>query len=926
MHSYRKALFLSLFTSAAVGVNAASSSACRGHCVHESRATKDQAGASVIISGPSHTVSDLTSSADWEMIACPKSWPEDQSTTIRLVCTAEDPSASCAHVTEQGAVNTVVRMPAECGSGPFARIAAWDVASDQSIPSDFAAQHGLKAGAEVVEATVDYKFNQIPEGRGKISFDVRAARDPAIRKRLNTAEDVVLVLRDLEEPPAHAPALPQRGAYSSSFEGVADADVVPAADFGIHIPGLPSVHVPIPTALPTVKLPDIPIPTLPSISLPSITVPHIPIPTSLPQIPLPNIDKSDGITVLDLQRNLSLFNTDIGCHFGRTSFDATISVEADLDVQIYGGYAIKISGSFPSHIAEFALAGVLSGKVHTTFNLDMYLNGDVVLPPKKLLDIGVIPGLSIPGIMKLGPSVALELHTDVMLDIQMNAVIPVTWEFERLDFVFPQRLAQPNNGKGDNSKNTANFHMSMAPGDIQASIGIHLLPKLEFGLNILNDVADAELFVGVDVDATYNGNGTIHEDFSMDGCQDVSIGATVEAGVTASVFSFLTSGEYYPIYTKRDTLWSHCSVGADGPATAIYDNGDGTYSNASGDLVNENGQLIDDQGNVIPDEDAADAAPPPVYDEDGQAVPDDQLIIDNGDGTYEDSEGNPVNKDGQRIADSGAVMGCDLDTSDLVDDQGNPIAPEDAIFDNGDGTYSNGKCQTVNEDGQPIDQDGNVIDYEPITDDQGNEIPPDDVVIDNGDGTYSDAYGNPVDQYGGAIDVDENGNVIPVDLTPQAPLDTSQEPADAEVTDDPEFVALTPDQLKSLAVDLVNGLPATVPPAASTDAPAPTATETAPVTDTTDAPVETGVATDAPVPTTTAAPTCRPVTAKRSVKNKKRAAKRSMAKRSKAARSNSTVSALPLQRRTLEFGCYPPSLGGMYMPPITGVSQLAPFY
>lgn len=129
-------------------------------------------------------------------------------------------------------------------------------------------------------------------------------------------------------------------------------------------------------------------------------------------------------------------------------------------------------------MTEFALAGVMSGRVSAAFNVDLYLEGDIMLPPKKLADIGVIPGLSIPGIIKLGPSIALELHTTASIDVQLSATIPVTWEFQRLDFVFPQELAQPHSGHGNNSQNTATFEVNLAPGDMQASIGLHLLPKV----------------------------------------------------------------------------------------------------------------------------------------------------------------------------------------------------------------------------------------------------------------------------------------------------------------------------------------------------------------------------------------------------------------------------------------------------------------
>lgn len=64
-------------------------------------------------------------------------------------------------------------------------------------------------------------------------------------------------------------------------------------------------------------------------------------------------------------------------------------------------------------------------------------------------------------------------------------------------------------------------------------------------------------------------------------------------------------------------------------------------SRSLGDLVNENGELIDDAGVVIPDDEAAppDEEVAPILDETGKPIPDDQVIIANDDGTFEDGLG-----------------------------------------------------------------------------------------------------------------------------------------------------------------------------------------------------------------------------------------------------------------------------------------------
>ncbi|KAH7107473.1 hypothetical protein BKA62DRAFT_683505 [Auriculariales sp. MPI-PUGE-AT-0066] len=990
MHAkFSSSLLLPLFASAAL---ATSATQCRGSCnVEQHTVVGNQAPHSVHINGPSHLVADISQPSGWEVIGCPTDWSKG-STDVRLVCTNENAAESCEHLLEDGAENTVVRLPAACGTGPFARVARWDVAKDQSIPSGSVADHKLRRRnlkPQVFAARLDYNFAAIPTTRGEVTFDIVAAHSPNIKDQIRS-KNVARALRETGHVAINTATVTAYGAdATNSLFGIdlpsIDLPSIDLPDIPTELPSidLPSIDLPsisIPTELPSIDLPSISIPTeLPSIDLPSIDLPSISIPTSLPSIDLPDIDfpsisipdidiplptefplpdlsileggyeKSGGFEAIKLQGNHSLIDESLGCNFGKIGFDQSAKISMESDILINAGYAFKIAGKLtPPEVTDFALAGTMSGKIHATFDVDMYLSADILLPPIKLLSLGV-PGLSIPGLISLGPKVALNVQLDLAVDVAFAASIPVTYDFNKLDFVLPTSLA-PSNGEATESKKTSTFEMSVSPGDQTGSIGLHLIPKLEFGIDVLHDLASAEVYIGLDTDITFNSNGTIYPDFSYDGCQDVSIGALAKAGVSAGLFSFFHTGDYIPLYEKRSTIWKHCSNSTDGPTTAVYDNEDGTFTNAGGDLVNENGQLIDENGEVIPDADAADADPAPIKGEDGKDIPEEDLVLDNGDGSYDDAQGNPVNAEGQRISNNGTVLGCELDTSQpLLDADGNTIPPEEAIYDVGDGQFSNGNCDIVNEDGQLVDDDGNVIDYEPFTDDTGAEIPATDVVIDNEDGTYSDPFGNAVDQWGGAMDFDDNGELISVELTPVEEDDGTQEEREPEITDDPAFEIMSPDQLEQLALDLIHGkAPA---PSSSESAPEGTTSTEAPSTETTStdasttAPADT-TSTDAPTTstdapstdtassssTTTDAPSEEPTLIPNPIPVPtgacKASSKRSLS--SKPGRPQPTnVSRVHMRKRAMlgkrsGFGCSMPSIGGLPLyPAIPGLDQLA---
>ncbi|KAH7091711.1 hypothetical protein BKA62DRAFT_87028 [Auriculariales sp. MPI-PUGE-AT-0066] len=847
MHTKRRSvLLLPLFAATAL---ATSATQCRGSCKFEQRSVVgDQVPHSVHISGPSDLVADVSPASGWELLDCPDDWSKG-AVDIRAVCTHLSPAESCDHLLEGGAENTVVRLPNECGTGSFARVARWEVAEDQHVPAGSVADNKLRRRnlkPQVFAARLDYNFRAIPSARGEVTFDVSAAHHSDVNDQI-AHKNVARALRESSQRPAlYVPTTTVFGDDGSPTAVYETND--------LKFPGLPDIHLP--TEFPS--LPDIHLPTelpsLPDIHLPT-DLPDIHLPTSLPSIPLPDLpditifkggyEKSGGFEAIKFTGNHSLIDESLGCTFGKIGFDQSAKINVNSDILINAGYAFKIAGKLgtDSEITDFAIAGALSGRIDAIVDVDMYLSADILLPAVPILTAG-IPGLVIPGILTLGPKATLNLQVDLAVDVSFSATLPLKFDFDKVDFVFPASLA-PSGGDSTQTRKTSELQLSVSPGDQSGSIGLHVIPKIEFGLDVLDGKANAEVYAALDTDITFSSNGTIFPDFSYAGCQEITVGALAKAGVSAALFTFLHAGDFIPLLDKRHTLWSHCSKDTEGPTTAIYDNADGTntFTNAGGDLVNQNGQLIDENNQVIADADAADAAPPPIKDESGNDIPEDDIVLDNGDGTYNDAQGNAVNADGQRISNNGTLLGCALDaTQALLDASGLPIPFAEAIFDAGNGLFSNANCDIVNELGQLVDDDGNVIDYEPFTDENGAEIPASDVVIDNEDGTYSDPYGNSVDQWGGAMDFDDNGELISVELTPVEEDNGTQEEREPEVTDDPAFDVMSPDALKNLAVDLMHG---TAPPAPLPTPEPPSSESSSTDSTSTDAPSSDSTSTDA---------------------------------------------------------------------------------
>ncbi|KAG8936087.1 hypothetical protein FRC02_004712 [Tulasnella sp. 418] len=130
---------------------------------------------SLVINGQTASISDISEAAGWTVWNCERS-PGSQE--IRLACTGE--SELCAHVFQDGAVDTIVRLPESCGIGPFARIAKSRDVVKEILPSHVSevATNSRKPPPSIHAFTIDTDFGKISTGRGNVQFVISATNLP----------------------------------------------------------------------------------------------------------------------------------------------------------------------------------------------------------------------------------------------------------------------------------------------------------------------------------------------------------------------------------------------------------------------------------------------------------------------------------------------------------------------------------------------------------------------------------------------------------------------------------------------------------------------------------------------------------------------------------------------------------------------------
>ncbi|KAJ7155607.1 glycosyl hydrolases family 18-domain-containing protein [Mycena filopes] len=126
----------------------------------------DTAFGEVFIDSPNAaSVSSLELTTNWVITGCHPT--SDQPQSVLAYCSTALSTSECSHVMIGGAENTIVKMPANCGRGPYARVASFTPHPDQNILSSFH-QSNKPAAEPVYSLQFDYNFAAIPASNGPI--------------------------------------------------------------------------------------------------------------------------------------------------------------------------------------------------------------------------------------------------------------------------------------------------------------------------------------------------------------------------------------------------------------------------------------------------------------------------------------------------------------------------------------------------------------------------------------------------------------------------------------------------------------------------------------------------------------------------------------------------------------------------------------
>ncbi|KAJ6608966.1 hypothetical protein B0H10DRAFT_2066126 [Mycena sp. CBHHK59/15] len=126
----------------------------------------DTAFGEVFIDSPNAaSVSSLELKTNWVITSCHPTSDKPQS--VLMYCSKALSSSGCSHVMIGGAEHTIVKMPQNCGRGPYARIASLTPHPNQDSLSSYH-QSKKPSNEPVYLLQFDYNFAAIPEANGPI--------------------------------------------------------------------------------------------------------------------------------------------------------------------------------------------------------------------------------------------------------------------------------------------------------------------------------------------------------------------------------------------------------------------------------------------------------------------------------------------------------------------------------------------------------------------------------------------------------------------------------------------------------------------------------------------------------------------------------------------------------------------------------------
>ncbi|KAJ8508130.1 hypothetical protein ONZ45_g9566 [Pleurotus djamor] len=435
----------------AVALNDWSQPCFDGECAYDLPAASGVSGILKLFGEPKG-LTDITPAAGWVILDCD---PNVLNQDIRLVCETDHDESGCQHIFDyHGAHNKIVRLPENCGHGPFARLVNMRVADDQSLPLHAQGRISRRDGSQpqVHVLSIDQHLAKIDHSlAGDAKFAFVGVNHPGIDLNEAFADGIFDDIGKWFSNVAHSVA----HAVSSALKWVTDK----IQDLGELIKDKTKVDIE-----PTVTSPNI-----------SLTA-----------------DIDVALPLHGIQDN--------GCHEPPLS---SVVVHSKGWLQLKAGI-IVIGHILPlPAVTKFAAFGGIDGDLDAKVHIDLNMKMPIQFH-KNILTAPVI-GFTIPGLVNIGLNFILDGMASGVLELDVKADAHLKYKFDQVVLWYP---AEDSKGKSSekgitNDNSDINFKMK-ARVEAEAVVRATISPSLHVGVDILGGAVGTGVYVAADafVEAT----------------------------------------------------------------------------------------------------------------------------------------------------------------------------------------------------------------------------------------------------------------------------------------------------------------------------------------------------------------------------------------------------------------------------------------
>ncbi|KAJ7131799.1 hypothetical protein C8R43DRAFT_895506, partial [Mycena crocata] len=482
------------------GVKEGSTGAGTSSSLPNDQEENDTAFGEVFIDSPnSASVSSLDLKTNWVITDCHPTSDKPQS--VLMYCSKSSASSECSHVLIGGAEHTIVKMPQNCGRGPYARIASLAPHARQDILSSY---HQLKKPADepVYSLTFDYNFAAIPAANGPIYMRADVTDMPdywdtvvespperkrwyVVRSRLVMAHFFICFFRLQER------SLEER--WWGSFKNWL-------------------------SKMNTVEK--------------DTTVSR-------------NFHWADTWTI---------FHKEVSCP-GPPQFEASIDVSLTGQASLNSRYGFYLQATVvPPAVQAAYLYFSADAKAHGQFTMKGEASVQYDSRSIQFASFG-FPGLYYPGLLTVGPSLVLSGYVTGHLSISGEFTSSIGYTFPTVSFNFGKTDPDVTSNPVTPSDFTSGLALT-AGYNVELTGSIHVVPSIQLGLSVLGGaVIDAQAFVDVDLYTGVRINGSVSNAIAPKFCIGAYYGVRIDAGLTGNVLYWETGPLALNFYANEQEIY-----------------------------------------------------------------------------------------------------------------------------------------------------------------------------------------------------------------------------------------------------------------------------------------------------------------------------------------------------------------------------------